>query len=131
MIDLLSQFPSLIVLIGRKAKAKVLKEVFPKNNHLRRWGQGIAAFNLNSLTAYLNRPLLFADVDLEDAYMENNQLLSHGREIGRQRVEWMEEAYKLGLKDVVDTVLVRLVFLFADLICVFVDDFDGTDEAIL
>ena len=130
LTDSTSQFPSLIVLIGRRAKARALKEVFPENNHSRRRGQGIAALNLDSLTAYSNRPLLFADVDLEDAYVENNQLPSHGREIGRQRVEWMEEACELGLKDVVDTVLARLMFLFADLICVFVDDFDGTDEAI-
>ena len=27
-------------------------------------------------------------------------------------------------------VLARLIFLFADLICVFVDDFNSTDEAI-
>ena len=87
MIDLLSQFPSLIVLIGRRAKARVLKEVFPENNHSRRQGQGIAILNLDLLTAYSNRPLLFADVDLKDAYIENNQLLNHSHEIRRQRVE--------------------------------------------
>ena len=58
-------------------KAKALKKVFLKNNHLRWQGQGIAAFNFNLLTAYLNRPLLFADIDFKNSYMENNQLPSH------------------------------------------------------
>ena len=73
----------MIILIGRKAKARVLKEVFLENNHSRQQGQGIATLNLNSLIAYLNRPLLFASVDLKDIYIENNQLLSHSREIRR------------------------------------------------
>jgi hypothetical protein len=43
----------------------------------------------------------------------------------------MEEACKLSLKDVVNTVLARLIFLFADLIYIFIDDFNSTNKAIL
>ena len=43
----------------------------------------------------------------------------------------MEEAYKLSLKDIVNTVLARLIFLFTNLIYIFIDDFNSTNKAIL
>ena len=46
-------------------------------------------------------------------------------------MEWVEEAYRLGLKEVVNTVLTRLLFLFADLIYIFIDDFNSINKAIL
>jgi hypothetical protein len=70
--------------------------------------------------------LLIADVDLDNAY-HGHYLLKYHAGQSRYRVEWTDNT---ALNDIVDTLFARLILLFVDVICLFLDDFTNFEDAI-
>jgi hypothetical protein len=118
------QYPSLIHFVGRKNKNLALKHLFPRNN-IRRGASSSGSTNLrvDTTTIDSDEPLLFSDSDpFVAAPTHAGWNLCHT--VDGYPLAWASTAeHTIG-----DILQARLLFLFSDVICLFVDDFSGLDE---
>ena len=120
-----TQYPSLLFFVGKKTKTRALRALFPENNHTRRRGHGIANLHIDSITADTEKPILFADADLEGGLVEQSGILCHCHEITRYRIDWADE--RDPTKDIMNKLYARLFFAFTDVLCLFAEDCGGLD----
>ncbi|KAB8227271.1 patatin-like phospholipase family protein [Aspergillus alliaceus] len=99
------QYPLLSVFIGNKTKDVALQTIFPHNNIRRTRSKSIGCDN----------PILFADGDLNSSRDCNDPMPG----VHDYSVTWNVDTTNDALK----LVYARLVFLFADVVCIFADDF--------
>ncbi|KAI9768255.1 MAG: hypothetical protein M1840_005085 [Geoglossum simile] len=124
-----AQYPSLLFFVGRKVKAKALRALFPENNHTRRRGHGLANLHIDSITSDTERPILFADADLEGVFVERGRAFGHCHETTRYRIDWANELDpRPNQKDLMNKIYAQLFFPFIDVLCLFAEDFGGLDE---
>lgn len=119
-----SKSPCLGLFLGTKTKDAALHEVFPHNNLERqRCAQGIIRLELDNSSLKSDHPILFADTDpnLPVITYDNCQSSSYLRRV--VSLPWAAAVPHL----VQDIILSRLLFLFADVICLFADDLGGLD----
>ncbi|ERF68658.1 hypothetical protein EPUS_05719 [Endocarpon pusillum Z07020] len=118
------QYPSLVHFVGKKSKNLALKYLFPQNN-IRRGAStnGSTNLRLDTTTIGSDRPLLFCDSDpFAAASTHGGWNLCHS--VVAYPLSWAPTTeYTTG-----EVVEARLLFLFSDVICVFVDDFSGLDQ---
>jgi hypothetical protein len=90
--------------------------------------QPLADIQLCRFSTKPNQPVFMVTVDLEHLYSQlpsrkyRNQPHSH-------RVEWAAQPADYDTHDFVDTILGRLLLPFSDAVCLFLDDFASSEEA--
>lgn len=112
------QRPSVLFFVGRKAKNVALRELFPYNNIVKARQDGVANLRIDTTTTNSDYPILFADSDTsQDVPPQIVDCRCH--EFHSYSVRCKSTAACA----LVDLVHARLFFLFADVICIFADDF--------
>ena len=118
------QFPSICAFLGGRTKNHALQQIYPRNNIKRH--NSSSKIRLRYDVASLGRvqPILFADGNT----IHNNRnsplpTLSAG--VGLP-ISWSCPSAQFLLS----TLWERLVFLFTDVVCIFVDDFPETEDVV-
>lgn len=114
-----TQYPSLIFFIGSRFKETALRELFPNNNIRRAHRNGMVNLRLDSSTISSDLPLLFADADPR-RFIPHELGPTPCHEHETTPLEW-----QLRQSDLARTLYARLVAPFADVVCIFADDFNG------
>lgn len=118
------QFPYQVVCIGQKEKRSALRQIFLGNNPAKR-PEGLVNLYIDTCSIAQEYPLLLIDTDL--LLEVQPRLLQHVSyyEIKTYRID-QDCPPDFCFQDVL---LARLVFLFADVICIFADDVGGLASA--
>ena len=114
------QFPCFQFFVGKKTKRLALQQLFPHNNLQRnkRQGESVANIALDAAAAYSEYPIIFAD---SEAWSMGT---SQSADSVCHRTVCHFTHWSNDLMPYVDEILhARLFFLFADVICLFADDF--------
>jgi hypothetical protein len=118
MPDPALQTPQLVFFLGGATKTEALKHIFSRNNISRRGGKGNVDLRMDTKSVNSDHPLLFADGNL----LEKKQS-DHGHvwcyKTKAHSAEWPIDPPQLET----DFIYSRLIFLFSDVIYVFIDDF--------
>ncbi len=120
-----SQQPSILLFIGRKAKNLALRELFPKQikkgSH-----DGIVTLRVDNRSLYSDHPVLFAESDpsVTIPSVVNN---TSCHEIEASPIRW---AKATTVHNVYDILYGRLFCLFADVLCIFADDFINFESVV-
>lgn len=114
------QFPCQVVCVGQKEKRSALRQIFSGNNPAKR-PEGLVNLYIDTCSIAQEYPLLLVDTD--PSLEVQPRLLQHVscHEIKTHRIDWdcpPDFCFQ-------DVLLARLVFLFADVICIFADDVGG------
>ena len=120
------QRPSLQFFVGGEAKNLAIRQIFPQNNfgRGRRDRNSIASLRLDTSTSNSNTPVLFG---------ESNPLVAPGfqyHEIAQCHQTTCQPCCWTSTQSLYDILHARLFFLFADVICIFADDFRSVNDAI-
>ena len=124
--DPANQRPSSLLFVGRQAKDLALRELFPDNNFKKHPCDGVATLRIDNASIYSDRPILFAESSPSDAIplaAEDPHLC----ETESVPIQWAEDTTVQELYNVLHA---RLFCLFADVVCVFADDFADFDDAV-
>lgn len=109
------QYPMLSIFIGRREKDITLQVLFPHNNIRRSRSTSSIGLRADILTAETEAPVLFADGDL----VAGARYLSNPPRTTDHTVAWGSLPAQKALRMVYS----RLLFTFADLVCIFGDDY--------
>ncbi|KAK5732926.1 hypothetical protein LTS12_027039, partial [Elasticomyces elasticus] len=112
-----SQCPALCVFLGTKWKDTSLRHLYPHNNIKRRDSEAAVRLRYDIGSWGTSRPIFLADGDLSCKPYPRSSERKHIKE--EQSIMWD----KPSTKTVLHAVWARLVFHFADIICIFADDF--------
>lgn len=115
--DPANQRPSIVLFLGRAAKEAARKAMFPHASAKR--SRGLARIRVDNSTVNHDEPLLVADLDIRKAYSGYRPPRSPNGEV-RHRVEWPSDRTQ---RSIVDTTVSKLLLLFVDVVCLFLDDF--------
>ena len=121
-----SQQPTLILFCGRKAKATALRALFPTIRLKRhRYNDTVADLYLDFATRDATHPTLLADIDLEGDYVNSENF--HGcHETTTYSIHWPVDGTRISSwRQMVERIHARLLFSFAQVLCLFVDDLGG------
>jgi hypothetical protein len=125
MPDPALQTPQLAFFLGGATKNEALKHIFSRNNISRRGGKGNVDLRMDTESVNSDHPLLFADGNpLEKKLPDHGHVWCH--EMKAHSADWHIDPPQLET----DFVYSRLIFLFSDVIYVFIDDFP-TLEAVM
>lgn len=118
-----TQYPSTIFFIGKEAKKNVLRQLFPNNNVGRGNANGLVNLHLDSTTSNSDYPIFFADSDpYRGVAARLGTYTCH-------RMETLPIAWRQGVNETpVLPVYARLISLFADIVCLFADDFSSPSQ---
>ncbi|KAB8069859.1 patatin-like phospholipase [Aspergillus leporis] len=109
------QYPLFCVFIGNKTKDAALQTIFPQNNIRRTRPTANIGLRYDTTSAESDSPILFADGDIStDRDCKDPMPGVHD-----YSVTWEANTTSDALK----LVYAHLVFLFADVVCIFADDF--------
>ncbi|GMF77642.1 unnamed protein product [Aspergillus oryzae] len=117
MGDPANQYPTLCVYMGGRSKDACLRRLYPNNNIKRHASTAEIKLRYDIDSLNTTRPVLFTDGDLKcmpSAYPSTN-----GRPKLERSISWDTSSAEKALY----IIWARLVFLFADVICVFANDF--------
>ncbi|CAG8887459.1 unnamed protein product [Penicillium egyptiacum] len=118
-----SQCPMLCAFLGRKNKDYALQQLFPQNNIKRHDSEANIKLRSDIVSSNSDWPVLFADGDTG----QGNHPPTSKRLQPAARPVWWD--CKSG-KSLLLVIWARLVFLFTDVMCIFVEDFSGLDEVV-
>jgi hypothetical protein len=116
-----SQYPLLSVFLGGSTKDSALQALFSQNNIRRARAAASIYLRYDTLSAESTAPILFADGNLELARSSPDPTIQRTFET---QISWNAAS----ARDVLWIVYARLVFLFADIICIFADDFPNLSD---
>jgi hypothetical protein len=117
-----SQYPSVCAFIGGSFKDSVLRQIYPWNNIKRRTSDASIRLRYDVSSLNHRHPIFFADgaIAPEQRFLSQKRLTAGAG----LPVSWnCTSALHL-----LHTLWARLIFPFADIICIFVDDFQGTEK---
>lgn len=118
------QYPSSILLIGGATRARALREIFPLNNLGKGSCDGVASLRVDNSSIYSDNPIFFA----ESNPLQKVPFVTKARRIDENEsfpVQWALENEQLS-----SVLHARLFCLFADVVCVFADDFPSFPQVI-
>ena len=124
--DPANQRPSLMLFVGREAKDLALRELFPDNNFKKHSCEGVATLRIDNASIYSDHPILFAESRPSHAIplaADDSRLC----ETDSFPIQWADDTTVQQLSNVLHA---RLFCLFADVVCVFADDFADFDETV-
>ena len=120
------QRPSTLLFVGRRTKDIALRELFPWNNLKYPRRDGIATLRLDNATSQADFPTLFAESDpLRVEAQDDATAICH--ETTAFPAQWQLPAGQ----SLYDVVHARILCLFTDVLCLFVDDFEDFEDAVL
>lgn len=114
-----TNYPAFVVSIGRGISAK------PPARH----AHPLVAIEFSSFSANHSQPVCMVSVDLEHLY-SNFPSRKHYHHPHSHRIEWAANSADYTTHNIVDSMLSRLILLFSDVVCLFLDDFSSPEEAI-
>ncbi|PWY96029.1 patatin-like phospholipase [Aspergillus sclerotioniger CBS 115572] len=117
-----SQIPSLCLFLGAVSKDKALQQIFPQNNIRRHKSGSVIGLRYDITSLDSPTPILFADGD-----PQLNPIPGKRPELGvSYPVIWDAATAKA----VLHVLWCRLMFIFADVVCIFADDFASFSELV-
>ena len=122
----LNKRPSSLLFVGRQAKDLALQELFPDNNFKKHCCDGLATLRIDNASTYFDHPIFFAESSPSQAI----SLAAEDPCVGETKsfpIQWAEDTTVQHLYNVLHA---RLFCLFADVVCVFADDFADFDHAV-
>lgn len=124
--DPTSQKPTLLFFVGHKAKDTALRELFPWNNVRKGVRTGIASLRVDTTTTESKFPVLFAESDPFAAVTSpvNSMMSCHTTK--SFPLEWNGHTSN----DLFDLIHGRLFCIFADIVCIFAEDFADFDAVV-
>jgi hypothetical protein len=118
-----TQYPSTVLLVGGQEREAAQRAMFSCFDFLK--PRGLAQLYADASTLDNDHPLLIASLDIETAY---NRFQAPRRNLGDigHKLEWSSPATPT--ESLVDTVISRVLLLFTDVVCIFLDDFPTPGE---
>lgn len=121
-----AQYPRLVHFVGRRHKDTALKQFFPNNNIGRFRQQSITNLRADTTGIGTDSPLLFLDSDpFVGITTEPHPAKCHPST--QYPLAWYPHL-DFTVNDIIHA---RLLFLFSDVICIFVDDFPSLEDCAL
>ena len=120
------QYPSLILFIGKQAKSRALRALFPGNSISNCRKYGIANICADPATAQADYPILIAD-SIPDYAQTNLRGKAICHETTNHPVAWPDESSPPTHQGLVDHLHAKLLSLFVDVLCIFAQDCGGLD----
>ncbi|XP_014551495.1 hypothetical protein COCVIDRAFT_42206 [Bipolaris victoriae FI3] len=123
-----SQFPSTVLLIGKCEKDAACRALLQGRTYSR--SRGIAQLQADNSTANDEYPLLVASLDIHKACSKQKPLQKHNGNL-LHKVRWLSEHLsETTTETVVEIIVGKLLLLFIDVVCLFLDDFSTPEEGI-
>lgn len=121
-----AQYPQLVHFVGGRRKDAALKQLFPHNNIRRSRPRSIANLHIDTSSIDADSPLLFLD---SNPFVGITPVPKHANchPLIQHPLTW----YRHLNFTVNDILHARLLFLFSDVVCVFVDDFPSLEDSAL
>lgn len=124
------QFPTVSYFIGKRAKVSALQALFPDNNITRRQAHGIGNLHIVSNTSGSRYPVLFVDCTPGAECINQIGSWTGCHELKRFRLRsWVTRS--IARSSLIDQIQAQLLFLFVDVICIFVDDVGAATEQLI
>ena len=120
-----SQYPSTIFFVGRMAKDTAMRQIFPNSNIRRGRSDSLVDLRSDSATIQSDFPILFADGDLSNTARKTFEDASCHEDV-TYPIDWKAPASY----NVNQVLFARLVCLFSDVVCVFVEDFPNVQTCV-
>lgn len=118
------QYPSLRVFLGKRLKDKALQQIHPRNNVRRHNSNATIKLRYDMATWDSRVPILFADSKIPQAKdLSPPKRLDVG---SGYPMSWPEDSHARILTHIWG----RLIFMFAEVVCIFLDDFNELSEVI-
>jgi hypothetical protein len=118
------QNPSLRVFLGKKLKDKALQQLYPSNNVRRYDSNATIKLRYDIATCESRVPVLFADSKIPQATdLSPLKTLQLG---SGYPISWPEGSRE----QILTHILGRLIFMFAETVCIFLDDFAELPQVI-
>jgi hypothetical protein len=130
-----AQRPSITLFIGNETKTAAQKSMFPANSFSVSSGEGVARLYAESSTTDGVEPRLIGDISVCSSSSGCNNSYRPPRDqpnLVHYRIEWpLAQSHGLSHDCVMNATLSQVVFMFVDVVCLFLDDFatqkDGLD----
>jgi hypothetical protein len=123
-----AQFPSTVLLIGTKEREAAHQALFPGQPYSK--SRGLAQVHADDSTSDDKHPLFIASLDINNACGKQKPPQKQAGH-SRHKVMWLSEKPPvIGTESLVETVVGRLLLLFADVVCLFLDDFSTREAGI-
>jgi hypothetical protein len=127
LADPSTQHPLSVLLVGKREKEAAERAMFLGLDYFQ--SRGLAQLYADASTLDKDYPLLITSLDIDTAYSNFQPPRKPFGGTGH-RVEWLSGHSMLtSAESLVDSIIGRLVLLFTDVICLFLDDFDAPEEA--
>ncbi|KAF7173682.1 hypothetical protein CNMCM5623_005906 [Aspergillus felis] len=117
------QSPMLSIFFGRKTKDTALQALFPQNNIRRTKAASTIGLHSDIISAKTEAPMLFTDSKIESPLDRASRPQSAPGMVDHP-IPWGSGSVRDGLQ----FVYARLIFLFTNLICIFGKDFSDLEE---
>lgn len=123
-----AQFPSTVLLIGKHESEAARQALLPGYSHSR--SRGIAQVQVDDSMSNNEHPLLVASLDIDNACsLQKPPQKDAGS--SRHKVRWLSEQSSASeTESFVETIVGRLLLLFVDVVCIFLDDFASCEEGV-
>lgn len=121
-----NQRPSSLLFVGRQAKDFALRELFPDNNFKKRFCDGVATLRINNANIYSNYSIFFAESSPSQAI----SLAAEDPCACKTKLYPIEWAKNTTVQHLYNILYARLFCLFADVVCVFADNFANFNYAV-
>ncbi|KAJ6201958.1 LOW QUALITY PROTEIN: acyl transferase/acyl hydrolase/lysophospholipase [Bipolaris maydis] len=123
-----AQFPSTVLLIGKREKEAARRALLQGRTHS--WSRGIAQLDADNSTSNNDHPLLVASLDIDKTCSEKKPLPKHNRHM-LHKIRWLpEHSSATATNTFVEMIVGKLLILFIDVVCLFLDDFSTPEEGI-
>jgi hypothetical protein len=119
-----SQRPRIVQFVGGRQRASIVKHFFPFNNLSRKRHPCLASLRADNSTINHETPLFFIESDLHASSFVDLPSLDRDRS-NVLPLSWLRGRDLSSSNDIVHC---RLLFLFADVVCVFLDDFPTLED---
>ena len=118
------QTPGLIVFYGKRNMQGALREVFPRNNFRRQSGRSLLNLRIDADSQESQRPVFFADGDL---FNNDSTCIRTSCHYSRAIPAYWSDEQKANVPMALHT---RLAWLFANVICIFAEDYGGLERVL-
>ena len=116
----------MLFFVGRKAKDTALHELFPWNNVKKSPRDGVASLRVDNLSLQASFPLFFAESDPQRGCVTDEDTSVSCHETSAFPCHWQLTANQ----NLFDVIHARIFCLFADVLCLFVDDFHDLEDVV-
>ena len=121
-----SQWPTLLLFVGRKAKQIALKEIFPYNNIRKGTNEGIITLRSETTSILTEYPIFFAESDPFKPIITKPEFHAYCHDVSSTPLQWTKSVPN----NLFDIIHARLFGLFVDVLCIFADDFKDFDSVV-